>query len=171
MMNIAQFRPYDIANGLGIRCSLFVSGCNHHCPGCFNQSYQDFSYGEPWSQEIEEQLKTQLAKPEVDGLTLLGGEPMEHATDLTEILKRIKRQMPSDQKAKNIWIYSGYTFEQIKSDPPKLKLLQQCDVLVDGLFIEALKNPQLAFRGSSNQRIIDIKQSLQTGNIVLYDLS
>lgn len=156
MMRLAQFRPYDVANGPGIRSSLFVSGCSHACPGCFNEEYQDYSYGEVWSKEMEEEVIDQLRKPEVQGLTLLGGEPMEHAKDLYFILQRIQEVLRAERLEKDFWIYSGYTLEEILADSDKAKLLSLCDVLIDGLFVDELKDPSLAFRGSSNQRVINL---------------
>lgn len=160
-MRIGQIRPLDVANGEGIRVSIFVTGCSHNCPGCFNEEYQDGEFGDLWTDEHLEEVITYLKRPEVDGLTLLGGEPMENLK-LTSILKEIKKEVK-----KTIWIYSGYTYEQIMDDPKKKALLDECDVLVDGPFVEALLNFKLAFRGSSNQRIIDIKAS-KPDQIVLY---
>lgn len=163
-MNVAQIRKYDIANGEGIRTSIFVSGCTHHCPNCFNGEYQDFSYGKPWTDRETREVISDLKDPQVAGLTLLGGEPMQNL-ELTQIIAAIRREVD-----KPIWIYSGYTFEQILADPAKNTLLSQCQVLVDGLFVEAKKDLTLAFRGSSNQRVIDIPKSLQAGHAVLYHL-
>lgn len=163
-MNVAQIRKYDIANGEGIRTSIFVSGCNHHCPNCFNGEYQDFAYGKPWTDRETREVISDLKDPQVAGLTLLGGEPMQNL-ELTQIIAAIRREVD-----KPIWIYSGYTFEQILADPAKKALLSQCQVLVDGLFVEAKKDLTLAFRGSSNQRVIDIPKSLQAGHAILYRL-
>lgn len=163
-MNYAQIRRYDIANGTGIRVSVFVSGCTHKCPFCFNEEYQDFSFGEQWTDETTDILIKYLKDPVVSGLTLLGGEPMQNIF-LTEILRNVKKFVK-----KNIWIYSGYTFEQIISDSKKLELLKECDVLVDGLYIHSLRNLKLKFRGSTNQKIIDIHKSLQENRVVEYVL-
>lgn len=163
-MNYAQIRRYDIANGIGIRVSVFVSGCTHKCPFCFNEEYQDFSFGEQWTDETTDILIKYLKDPVVSGLTLLGGEPMQNIF-LTEILRNVKKFVK-----KNIWIYSGYTFEQIISDSKKLELLKECDVLVDGLYIHSLRNLKLKFRGSTNQKIIDIHKSLQENRVVEYVL-
>ncbi len=162
-MNYAQIRQFDIANGEGIRVSIFVSGCTHKCKGCFNEAYQDFRYGKVWTGETSKQLIGYLNNPLVDGLTILGGEPMQNL-ELIDILHEVKKEVN-----KNIWIYSGYTFEQILADRKKLDLLKECDVLVDGLFVEELLDLKLRFRGSSNQRLIDIKNSLERGEIVLYE--
>lgn len=158
MIRVAQFRPYDIANGPGVRSSLFISGCKHHCPGCFNGAYQDFTYGEAWNEDWEEKVFQQVRKKEIQGLTLLGGEPMEGAGELSQILERIQARLKKEGLEKDFWVYSGYRLEEILEDPDKKHLLFLCDVLVDGLFVEALKDPSLVFRGSSNQRIIEIKK-------------
>lgn len=161
-MRYGQIRKYDIANGEGIRTSIFVTGCSHKCPGCFNGDYQDFSNGSLWTDEETSLVIDYLKDPSVSGLTLLGGEPMQNLA-LTSIVREIKKEVD-----KNIWIYSGYTFEEILLDKNKLDLLKECDVLVDGLFVEELKDLKLAFRGSSNQRVIDIKKSLEEKRPVLY---
>lgn len=153
--NYAQIRPLDVANGPGIRVSVFVTGCSRKCKNCFNEPYQDPAFGEPWTDETTETLIKYLSRPEVAGLTLLGGEPMENSW-LRRVLADVKKQIPT-----SVWIYSGYTFEEILDDPEKVKLLESCDVLVDGPFVEAKKNLKLAFRGSENQRILDIPKSLQ----------
>lgn len=159
-MRYGQIRKYDVANGPGIRTTLFVTGCSHNCKGCFNKEYQDFKAGSLWTDSENETLINYLKDPSVAGLTLLGGEPMENL-ELIEVLKKVKMQVD-----KPIWVYSGFTYEQIINDPKKLELLKLCNVLVDGLFIESLKDLKLTFRGSSNQRIIDIKKSLESGSIV-----
>lgn len=165
-MYYAQMRKFDIANGTGIRASLFVSGCTHQCKGCFSEPYHDFHYGTPWNLEAEQLFMSYIMDSNVHGVTILGGEPMDQTrdTDLLQLLQRIKTET-----SHTIWIYSGYTFEQILRDAKKTALLQYCDVLVDGQFIEALKDIQLRFRGSSNQRIIDVPASLQKGEIVLLE--
>lgn len=153
----AQIRPLDIANGDGIRVSVFVSGCSRRCKNCFNEAYQDPDYGHLWTEDTTEMLIDYLARPEVAGLTLLGGEPMEN-TWLAEVVETVRAQVD-----KTIWIYSGFTFEEILKDPAKKRLLALCDVLVDGPFIEEKKNLTLAFRGSENQRILDVQKSLSAG--------
>lgn len=166
-MNLAQMRHFDVANGIGIRASLFVSGCTHNCKGCFNKDYQNFKYGNTWTLELENEFLTYVKDENVKGVTILGGEPMEQTmdNDLVNLLKRIK-----EETNKNIWIYSGYTFEEIIKDQKKVDILKECDVLVDGKFIQELKDFRLRFRGSSNQRIIDVKKSLQSNSVVLYQL-
>ncbi|ADZ83732.1 anaerobic ribonucleoside-triphosphate reductase activating protein [Cellulosilyticum lentocellum DSM 5427] len=167
-MYYAQMRKFDVANGVGIRSTLFVSGCRHQCKGCFNEAYQDFHYGHAWDEKAEATFMNYLNDPNVHGVTFLGGEPMEQIEDedFLNLLKRIKRETNH-----SIWIYSGYTYEAIITHSKRLALLKWCDVLVDGPYIESLKDLTLRFRGSSNQRIIDVKASLASEKVVLYELS
>lgn len=157
-MRYGQIRQFDIANGPGVRTSIFVTGCSHKCKNCFNQEYQDKDYGKPWTEKESKLVIEYLKNDNVSGLTLLGGEPMENLW-LIDIIKDIKKEVD-----KEIWIYSGFTYEQICEDSSKKALLDMCHVLVDGLYIDSLKDLRLKFRGSSNQRIIDIKSS-HIGNI------
>lgn len=161
-MNYGQIRKYDIANGPGIRTSIFVTGCSLNCKNCFNKEYQDSNFGEKWTDQTTKKVIDYLSKDEVAGLTILGGEPFESAKDLISIIDDIKKQID-----KSIWIYSGYTFENLIENPTCKNLLKEVDVLVDGPFKEAKKDLKLKFRGSSNQRIIDIKESLANDSIVL----
>jgi len=163
-MNYAQMRKYDTANGPGIRSTLFVSGCIHQCSGCFNQDFQQFNYGQKWTQAASDEFIEMISDPHIKGVTLLGGEPMEqiHDEDLLNLVKRIKEETDKD-----LWVYSGYTFEQIMENEKRKEILTFCDVLVDGLFVEELKDLRLKFRGSSNQRIIDVQASLKTGTVTL----
>ena len=163
-MNYGQIRKYDVANGEGIRTSIFVTGCNHHCKGCFNEEYQDFDFGEKWTDKETREVIEDLKLQEVSGLTLIGGEPMEHPKELREIIKKIKREVD-----KSIWVYSGFTYEKILEDEEKLALLKECDILVDGLFIEKELDLSLRFRGSRNQRVIDIQKSLANGEVTIWD--
>ena len=162
-MRYGQIRKYDVANGVGIRTSIFVTGCTHNCKDCFNRKYMDFNFGEVWTDETTNLVTEYLKDKNVAGLTLLGGEPMQNAKELLEIVRKIKSVIKKD-----IWIYSGYTFEEILEDEDRFELLKECDVLVDGRFVLELKDLKLKFRGSSNQRIIDIKNTLETGEITLY---
>ncbi|MDU2373048.1 MAG: anaerobic ribonucleoside-triphosphate reductase activating protein [Peptoniphilus harei] len=164
-MNFAQIRKYDVANGPGIRTTIFVTGCTHKCPNCFNEEYQDFNFGDSWTRKETDEVIEDLKLDEVKGLTVLGGEPFQNEVDLLQVLRDIKKEVQKD-----IWIFSGYTYEEILKDQDKKKLLEECDVLVDGRFVEALKDLSLRFRGSSNQRIIDIKKSLEANKVVLFDL-
>ena len=164
-MNFAQIRKYDVANGPGIRTTIFVTGCTHKCPNCFNEEYQDFNFGNPWTRKETDEVIEDLKLDEVKGLTVLGGEPFQNEVDLLQVIRDIKKEVQ-----KEIWIFSGYTYEEILKDQDKKKLLEECDILVDGRFVEALKDLSLRFRGSSNQRIIDIKKSLEANKVILFDL-
>lgn len=164
-MNFAQIRKYDVANGPGIRTTIFVTGCTHKCHNCFNEEYQDFDFGDPWTQRVTDEVIEDLKLDEVKGLTILGGEPFQNEVDLLQVIRDIKKEVQKD-----IWIFSGYTYEEILKYQDKKKLLEECDVLVDGRFVEALKDLNLRFRGSSNQRIIDVKKSLEENKVVLFDL-
>lgn len=164
-MNYSKIQKCDIANGNGIRTTLFVSGCRRHCSGCFNPEQQNFKCGQLFTIETIKEL-CQLSAPDyIDGLTLLGGEPFEpeNACALTELTKIFKTEMPQ----KTIWGYSGFLFEELIARKDAKQLLQYVDVLVDGAFVESEKDIALAFRGSRNQRIIDVKQSLAIGQVVL----
>ena len=165
-MYYAQIRKYDTANGPGIRCSLFVSGCTHKCKGCFNKDYMKFNYGNRWTKAIEDNFIEIICEPQIKGVTLLGGEPMDqvHDDDILNLVKRIKNEV-----GKNIWLYSGYTFEQIMQHEKRKEILSFCDALVDGLYVEELKDLKLKFRGSSNQRIIDVGKSLEKNEVQLLE--
>lgn len=164
-MRYGQIRKYDVANGPGIRSTIFVTGCTHNCKNCFNKEYQDFDYGDVWTSKETKEVVDYLKLNEVNGLTVLGGEPFQNEKDLYKIIKEIQKEI-----SKDIWIFSGYTFDQIIEDENKKKLLELCDVLVDGPFIEDLKNLKLKFRGSSNQRIIDIKKSFKENQVIELDI-
>lgn len=162
-MNYGQIRKYDIANGNGIRTSIFVTGCTHKCFNCFNEEYQNPQAGSVWSDKETEEVIRYVSDPNVAGLTLLGGEPFQNVDGLLPVVTKVRQIVPH----KDIWAYSGYTWDEIVECPNKRALLAQCDVLVDGKFVDALRDPSLRFRGSKNQRIIDVKQSLATGEVVL----
>ena len=168
-MNYATIKNCDIANGPGVRVSLFVSGCTHRCPGCFNEVAWDFDYGQPFTQETIDDI-LQLLKPDyIQGLTLLGGEPFEPQNQgaVVELLRQVKAHYPQ----KSIWAFSGYLFEKdILSGRlgDTAEYLSFLDVLVDGPYVEAKKNLSLRFRGSENQRLIDVPASLQKGETVLW---
>lgn len=161
-MNYATIKPHDVANGTGVRVSLFVSGCTHHCKGCFNEVAWDFNYGNPYTQETEDEIIKLLDREYIKGLSLLGGEPME-VSNQKSILPLIKRVREVFGDAKTIWIYSGYTLEELLDENSRchcdetVEILKNIDTLVDGEFVEELKDLKLKFRGSSNQRIIDMK--------------
>lgn len=168
--NFAQIRALDVANGPGIRVSIFVTGCTHACPGCFNSSYQNFQAGQPWTTANTKQLAEFLSQPFIQGLTLLGGEPMQNLwiTDLLRLLR--SKNVLGLRVKKDVWVYSGYTFSQIISHRGRCELAKQCDVLVDGLFRQEILDLRLRFRGSSNQRILDIPASLASKQPVDYIL-
>ena len=168
-MNYATIKNCDIANGPGVRVSLFVSGCTHRCPGCFNEVAWDFDYGEPFTQETIDSIINMLRPAYIRGLTLLGGEPFEpqNQSAIVELLRQVKRELPE----KSIWAFSGYLFDKdILSGRlgDTSEYVSYLDVLVDGPFIEAKKNLSLRFRGSENQRLIDVPASLAAGEIVLW---
>ena len=162
-MRYGQIRQYDIANGPGIRTTIFVTGCSRRCVNCFNEEYQDFQAGREWMDKETAQVVSYVQAPTNSGLTLLGGEPMENAADLLAVVQAVKAAVPE----KSVWVYSGFLYEEILQDPRKKALLDACDVLVDGPFVDALKDPGLYFRGSSNQRIIDIGKSCAAQKAVL----
>ena len=171
-MNYAAIKNCDIANGPGVRVSLFVSGCTHRCKGCFNEVAWDFNYGSPFTQEVTDEILQMLAPDYVKGLTLLGGEPFEPANQPTivEFLRQLKAEYPT----KSVWAFTGYLFDKDilggKLGPWEIteEYLSYLDVLVDGPFVEAKKNLSLRFRGSENQRLIDVPASLEQGEIVLW---
>ena len=157
----------SVVDGNGIRTVVFASGCRHMCPGCNNHLTHDFKYGVEFTLDKQMKVINQVKNnPLIEGITLSGGDCMYNVIDTMEFIKLFK----SHCATKDIWIYTGYTYEQIISDNNKLELLKLCDVLVDGRFIEEQKDLTLKFKGSANQRIIDIKKSLQQNKVVLYDL-
>ena len=172
-MNYGAIKNCDIANGLGVRVSLFVSGCRNHCPGCFQPETWAFEYGQPFTKETEDALLAMLRPDYINGLTLLGGDPFEpeNQSVLLPFLRRVRETCPG----KNIWAYTGYTWEQLTSGthrtciPETGEMLRLMDVLVDGPFVEAKKNIRLRFRGSENQRIIDVKKTFAENRIVEWE--
>ena len=169
-MNYATIKNCDIANGPGVRVSLFVSGCTHRCPGCFNEVAWDFDYGQLFSDETVEMILNMLRPHYIQGLTLLGGEPFEPQNQpaVVQLLRRVREELPE----KSIWAFSGYLFDRdICSGRlgDTSEYLSYLDVLVDGPFVEAKKNLSLRFRGSENQRLIDVKKSLASGTVVLWE--
>ena len=173
-MNYANIKWTDIANGEGVRISLFVSGCTHHCKNCFNEIAWDFTYGEPFDETVEERILNELSSDYIAGISLLGGEPLEPINQkaLLPFLKKVKEQYPQ----KTIWCYTGYVFDEVtgelresnKNTEYTKELISLCDVLVDGAYIEELKDIRLKFRGSANQRVIDVRKTLEKGECVLY---
>ncbi len=171
-MNYATIKYNDVANGPGVRTSLFVSGCTHRCKGCFNQVAWDFSYGEKYTKEVEDQIIESLKPSYIKGLTLLGGEPFEPQNQeaLITLTSRIRKELPR----KTIWCFSGYTIENmLRGELSKIKstasLLNNIDILVDGPFVESEKSLMLKFRGSKNQRIIEVKKTLEKNEIILWE--
>ena len=172
-MNYATIKPRDIANGPGVRVSLFVSGCTHRCPGCFNEEAWDFDYGQPFDQSTIDEILGLLQPDYVQGLTLLGGEPFDPRNQpaIVELLRQIKAKYPQ----KSIWAFSGYLFDRATlpgrlGDPTITReYLSYLDVLVDGPFIQSRKNLTLRFRGSDNQRLIDVPESLSRGEVVIWE--
>ncbi len=176
-MNYAKIRFNDIANGEGVRVSLFVSGCNFHCPGCFNFEQQNFDYGDPYTEKETAMILQELQKPEVSGLSLLGGDPLWQTHTDIETLVNLTKSV--HEIGKNVWLWTGYKWEDVfrmkpttRSEQLRIiwarKLLKEVDICVDGLFKEELSNRFLVWRGSENQRIIDVPATLQAGEVVLY---
>lgn len=174
-MKYAKIKKCDVANGPGVRVSLFVSGCNHHCKNCFNREAWDFNYGKEFTEDEQNEIIEDLKPEYITGLSLLGGEPFERTNQegLVPLIKKVKEKYPN----KKIWCYTGFTFdnqiigEMIKKEGRKTtkEMLENIDYIVDGKFIEELKDPKLRFRGSSNQRIIDVKKSLRENKIINWE--
>lgn len=169
-MNYATIKPFDVANGPGVRVSLFVSGCTHHCKNCFNKEAWDFNYGQPFTKDVEDKIIADMKADYIKGFSLLGGEPFEPSNQkvLCDVLERIKREYPN----KDVWCYSGYSYDKDLltgrlCDYSITKRMLDCiDILVDGEFVEEKKDLTLRFKGSSNQRIIDVQKSLKENKIV-----
>ena len=172
-MNYAELKLYDVANGPGIRISLFVSGCTRGCKECFNKEAWDFNYGKPFTNEVIDDIINYLKPDYVEGLTILGGEPFEHSNQqgLLPLLKKVRETYPD----MSIWCFSGYDFEEdimgrmYKEWPETKEMLSHIDVLVDGRFMVELKDLRLKFKGSSNQRTIMVKDTLEKGELILWD--
>ncbi|MBO5473620.1 MAG: anaerobic ribonucleoside-triphosphate reductase activating protein [Lachnospiraceae bacterium] len=174
-MNYSEIKKCDIANGPGVRVTIFVSGCTHHCEGCFNEMTWDFQYGKPFMEETISEILQYLAPDYITGLTLLGGEPLEYVNwqGLLPLLRAVKEKYPK----KDVWCYTGYLFdkdilEDFCSRWEEMKeFLSYLDVIVDGEFILEQKDISLRFKGSKNQRIISVQESMRTGQIVLWDIN
>lgn len=163
-MNYVKLRKYDTSNWSGINSTLFVSGCNFHCKGCFNKSAQNFLYGKPFTKEVEDLFISYIKDDHVDGVNLLGGEVFHQDLDIIlNLVKRIKTEV-----GKPIYVWSGYTWEELLEDRNKLEILKYIDVLIDGRFEEDKKNLTLKHKGSTNQREIDVRESLKQNKVVLY---
>lgn len=176
-MRYSTIKQFDMANGEGIRTSLFVTGCNFHCKGCFNPEAQNFTYGKPYTKETEVQILEMVSNPHIKGLSILGGDPLwQCETDLL-ILARLVIKVR--QMGKTVWLWSGFTWENIfpkvaldwldKREWNRQFLVENCNVLIDGQFEETKKDPSLKWRGSSNQRIIDVQKSITEQKVILYD--
>ena len=167
-MNYATIKPTDVANGPGVRVSLFVSGCTHHCRDCFNEEAWDFAYGEPFTGEVQEKIFGMLDHEYITGLTLLGGEPMDPKNQeaLLPFIRQVRKRFPK----KTVWCFTGYDFDKeilgkmVPQSPVTRELLPLVDVLVDGRFVAEKRNLMLKFRGSENQRVLDMKASLKAGH-------
>lgn len=172
-MNYADIKQFDVANGPGIRISVFVSGCNHHCKGCFNEETWDFNYGQPFTEETIDTIIEYMKPSYIKGLTVLGGEPFEPANQkgLLPLLRKVREVYPQ----KSIWCFTGFDFERdilgnmYKNWPETKEMISYIDVIVDGKFIEELKDLNLRFKGSSNQKTIMVKETLEKGELVLWD--
>ncbi len=173
-MHYATIKECDIANGPGVRVSVFVSGCNHHCKGCFNEIAWDFEYGSEFTEKTIDKVLKDLDKDYIEGLSLLGGEPLEHANQkgLLPLVKKVKEKFPE----KSIWCYTGFDYEKdvmgnmYKNWNETKELIKNIDIIVDGKFEQKLKNPSLKFRGSSNQRVIDVQKSIKENKVIWADL-
>ncbi|MBW1606120.1 anaerobic ribonucleoside-triphosphate reductase activating protein [Lactobacillus sp. Sy-1] len=164
---IADYKPFNFVDGEGVRCSLYVSGCPFHCPGCYNVAAQNFHFGQPYTQELEDQIIDDMRQPYVQGLTLLGGEPFLNTQVCIQLCKRVRKEFGNQ---KDIWSWSGYTWDELmKESYDKIKLLSLIDILVDGRFLESQKDLTLQFRGSANQRIIKVQDSLEQNRVVLWE--
>jgi len=169
-MYYSNLKLHDVANGVGVRASLFVSGCGHACPGCFNPEAWQFNFGEPYTEEVERQVLEALRPEYIRGLTLLGGEPLHprNRPDVLALVEHIHRSLPE----KDIWCYTGYHFDkellpECAHDENLRRLLERVDVLVDGRFVLARKSMNVRFRGSDNQRVLLCRESLEAGKAVL----
>ncbi|MEK5166317.1 anaerobic ribonucleoside-triphosphate reductase activating protein [Paenibacillus sp. FSL R5-0527] len=158
-MYIADYKKFDVLNGRGLRNSLFTSGCTHRCKGCFNAAAWNFAYGFPYTREFEDRViaDLQVEGIRVAGLSILGGEPFQNVDGLLGLVRRVRAECPG----KDIWIWSGYTFEEILADASRTELLAYCDVLIDGRFMLERRNLKLKWRGSENQRVLDVRESLR----------
>lgn len=164
-MYYSGIKEFDISNGPGIRTSLYVSGCTHHCKGCFNKETWDFNSGVPYTLETEDYIIDQLK--ERDGLSLLGGDPFDNLKDLDlyDLIARVRKEYPD----KTIWCWTGYTYEEIIKNEDLYNFFSLLDVVVDGRFIESKKDIKLKFKGSTNQRVINVKESIRTDSCIIHE--
>ena len=174
-MHIGEIITADCANGVGLRVSIFVSGCTNHCKGCFQPQTWDFEYGQPYTKETEDFIISELSKDYYNGLTILGGEPFEisNQTEIVKLIRRVKKELPG----RDIWMYTGFTYDKdlipggCRYIDCTDEILDNIDILVDGRFVEELRNLMLNFRGYENQRIIDMKATRKSGEVVLSPLN
>ena len=165
-MNVAGINFESVADGEGVRVVIYVSGCLHNCKGCHNPTSHSFTVGQPFTEQLQDEIIAYINKtPFISGLTLSGGDPMYSASEITPFIKTLRQA----NKNVTVWIYSGFTYEEILENSEMLELLSECDVLVDGRFVLEQRDMTLSYKGSRNQRIIDVQQSLQCGNIVLWE--
>lgn len=166
-MRYALIRKMDISNGPGVGVSLFVQGCHLHCKGCFNSTAWDFNGGKEWNDDVKQKFLELASRPYIKRISILGGEPLspENSYDIYELIVEIKDKLPD----KVIWLYTGYLFEYAINNQSNRKILELCDVVVDDRYVEELKDIGLPWRGSSNQRVIDVQETLKQNKIVLYD--
>lgn len=163
---VADYKPFTMVDGPGVRCAIYLSGCKFLCPGCYNVVAQNFHYGSPYTQALEDQIIADLRQPYVQGLTLLGGEPFLNTAVALKLTRRVRAEFGT---TKDIWSWTGYTWKELAEETPdKQALLNELDVLVDGRFVQALMDLSLRFRGSSNQKMIDVPASLAAHEIVLW---
>lgn len=162
-MNYAKIRRFDVTNGPNVRTTLFVSGCTHNCKDCFNKEQQDFNYGEIFTKETEDEFVKYSMNPSIKGINILGGEPLQQLKDraLTDLLIRLNKEVK-----KPIWLWTGYTYEEVLEDSKKKEFLNYIDVLIDGRFEIDKRDLNLKYRGSSNQRIIDVKKSTEKNQVI-----
>ncbi len=162
-MNYAKIRKFDVTNGPNVRTTLFVSGCTHSCKDCFNKEQQDFNYGEIFTKAIEDEFVEYSMNPSIKGINILGGEPLQQLKDRTliDLLKRLKEEVK-----KPIWLWTGYTYEEVLEDFKKKEFLNYIDVIIDGKFEIDKRDLNLKYRGSSNQRVIDVKKSLEKNQVI-----
>lgn len=166
-MKVADYKPFNFVDGEGVRCSLYVSGCLFACKGCYNKIAQSFDYGQPYTTALEDQIMVDLSQSYVQGLTLLGGEPFLNTGITVPLAKRVKEEFGA---AKDIWAWTGYTWSELMLESSdKLELLSYLDVLIDSRFVLAKRDLTLPFRGSSNQKIIDVQQSLAHNSLILWE--
>ncbi|HCU42027.1 anaerobic ribonucleoside-triphosphate reductase activating protein [Leuconostoc pseudomesenteroides] len=164
---IADYKAFNFVDGEGVRCSLYVSGCMFLCPGCYNVAAQNFHFGQPYTQELEDQIIEDLSQDYVQGLTLLGGEPFLNTDVCLKLCRRVRKEFGH---SKDIWSWTGYTWDELQNETyDKARLLSLIDILVDGRFLEEEKDLTLQFRGSANQRIIDVPKSLASDQVVIWD--